>query len=85
MMTTAPPALRAYPRYRAGERGAAEAMYAAGYSRGSEPPWDVHYRTRWDALQRLIREEVDPEYDAAPPPSRTVPRRGGDPVNSCAL
>ncbi|KOG73509.1 hypothetical protein ADK38_40470 [Streptomyces varsoviensis] len=66
ILTTAPPALRAYPR-------------------GSEPLWDVHYRTRWDALQRLIREEADPEYDAAPPPSRTVPRTGGDPVNSCAL
>ncbi|MFE7119064.1 tannase/feruloyl esterase family alpha/beta hydrolase, partial [Streptomyces sp. NPDC057654] len=65
VLSTAPPALRAYPRYRAGEPGAAEAMYAAGYPSGSEPLWDVHYRTLWDALQRLIREEVDPEYDGA--------------------
>ncbi|MGW6917820.1 tannase/feruloyl esterase family alpha/beta hydrolase [Kitasatospora sp. NPDC054939] len=63
LLTNLPPALRAYPRHLAGEPGAREAMYAAGYPRGSEPLWDVHYRTQWDSLQRVIREELDPEYD----------------------
>ncbi|MGW4891603.1 tannase/feruloyl esterase family alpha/beta hydrolase [Kitasatospora sp. NPDC004240] len=65
LLTNLPPALRAYPRYLAGEPGAREAMHAAGYPEGSEPLWDVHYRTQWDALQRVVREELDPEYDGA--------------------
>lgn len=63
LLTTLPPALRAYPRLRAGEPGAREAMAAAGYPPESEPLWDTHYRTQWDTFQRLIREEVDPGYD----------------------
>ncbi|MGC0416189.1 tannase/feruloyl esterase family alpha/beta hydrolase [Embleya sp. AB8] len=65
ILDTAPAALRAYPRYRAGEPGAAEAMYAAGYPVGSEPTWEFHYRNLWDPLQRILREEVDPGYDGA--------------------
>ncbi|WSY16180.1 tannase/feruloyl esterase family alpha/beta hydrolase [Embleya sp. NBC_00896] len=63
ILTTAPAALRAYPRYLAGEPGAREAMYAAGYPVGSEPLWEFHYRNLWDPLQRIMREEIDPTYD----------------------
>ncbi|MEN3360574.1 MAG: hypothetical protein V7637_4556 [Mycobacteriales bacterium] len=65
LLTTLPPALRAYPRYAAGEPGAHEAMLAAGYPAGSEPLWAAHYRTQWDLLQRVLREELDPDYDGA--------------------
>ncbi|MFI1372097.1 tannase/feruloyl esterase family alpha/beta hydrolase [Streptomyces longwoodensis] len=65
LLTTLPPALRAYPRYRAGEPDAHAEMLAAGYPAGSEALWDFHYRTQWDFLQRVIREEVDPGYDGA--------------------
>jgi hypothetical protein len=65
LLTNLPPALRAYPRWARGEPGAAEAMYAEGYPRGSEVLWKAHYLTQWDALQRAVREELDPEYDGA--------------------
>ncbi|MFD3677850.1 tannase/feruloyl esterase family alpha/beta hydrolase [Streptomyces sp. NPDC058613] len=65
ILDTAPAALRAYPRYRAGEPGAREAMHEAGYPAGSEPLWEFHHRSAWDALQRTLREEVDPGYDGA--------------------
>lgn len=63
LLTDLPPALRAYPRYAAGEHGAQEALYAAGFPRGSEPLWEWHYRNQWDSLQRTVREELDPAYD----------------------
>jgi Tannase and feruloyl esterase/3HB-oligomer hydrolase (3HBOH) len=65
LLTTLPPALRAYPRFAAGEPGAREAMLAAGYPAGSEPLWAVHYQTQWDLLQRVLREELDPDYDGS--------------------
>ncbi len=65
LLSTLPPALRAYPRFAAGEPGAHAAMLAAGYPAGSEPLWAVHYRTQWDLLQRVLREELDPGYDGA--------------------
>jgi hypothetical protein len=65
LLTSLPPALRAYPRYVKGEPGAHDAMLAAGYPAGSEPLWQWHYQNQWDALQRIIREEVDPDYDGA--------------------
>jgi len=65
LLTTLPPALRAYPRYVKGEPGAHEAMLAAGYPPGSEPLWPWHYQNQWDVLQRLLREELDPGYDGA--------------------
>ncbi|AUY48071.1 tannase/feruloyl esterase family alpha/beta hydrolase [Streptomyces sp. CB01881] len=65
LLTNLPPALRAYPRVRDGKPGALEEMYAAGYPAGSEKLWPVHYQTQWDSLQRVIREELDPEYDGA--------------------
>ena len=40
-------------------------MLAAGYPGGTESLWDVHYRTQWDAFQRIVREELDPRYDGA--------------------
>jgi acetyl esterase/lipase len=65
LLTTLPPALRAYPRYLAGAPGALEAMHAAGYPPGSEPLWAFHYQAQWDAFQRIVREEFDPDYDGA--------------------
>jgi hypothetical protein len=65
LLATVPPALRAYPRYVKGELGAHEAMLAAGYPAGSEPLWPWHYQNQWDVLQRILREELDPDYDGA--------------------
>ncbi|MGW4646801.1 tannase/feruloyl esterase family alpha/beta hydrolase [Kitasatospora sp. NPDC004289] len=62
LLTNLPPALRAYPRWDRHEPGAAEAMHAAGYPEGSEALWPSH-RPQWDALQRIVREELDPDYD----------------------
>ncbi|RAY13703.1 tannase/feruloyl esterase family alpha/beta hydrolase [Actinomadura craniellae] len=63
LLTTLPPALRAYPRHAAGDAAAHAAMLAAGYPAGSEPVWDYSHRNHWDFFQRLLREEVDPGYD----------------------
>ncbi|RKS70865.1 tannase/feruloyl esterase [Actinomadura pelletieri DSM 43383] len=63
LLTTLPPALRAYPRYAAGKPGAREEMLAAGYPAGSEPLWEYHHKNLWDFLQRIVREELDPSYD----------------------
>ncbi|MEU9305647.1 tannase/feruloyl esterase family alpha/beta hydrolase [Streptomyces sp. NPDC048269] len=63
ILDTAPAALRAYPRYRAGEPGAFEEMLAAGYPAESAPMWEFHYDNQWDSLQRVMREEIDPGYD----------------------
>ncbi|MEU1407530.1 tannase/feruloyl esterase family alpha/beta hydrolase [Streptomyces sp. NPDC005728] len=64
LLTNLPPALRTYPRWARHEPGAAEAMYAEGYPKGSEDLWAAHY-PQWDSLQRIIREELDPDYDGA--------------------
>ncbi|MFF0450252.1 tannase/feruloyl esterase family alpha/beta hydrolase [Streptomyces sp. NPDC004609] len=65
LLTNLPPALRAFPRWERGEPGAAEAMYAEGYPKGSEALWKAHYLNQWDPLQRIFREEFDPDYDGA--------------------
>lgn len=65
LLTTLPPALRAYPRYAVGKPGAHEEMLAAGYPAGSEPLWAFHYTNQWDFFQRIFREELDPSYDGA--------------------
>lgn len=65
LLASLPPALRAYPRYAAGEPGAHAAMLAAGYPAGSEPLWQWHYLNQWDVLMRIVREEVDPDYDGS--------------------
>ncbi|RSM72274.1 tannase/feruloyl esterase family alpha/beta hydrolase [Actinoplanes sp. ATCC 53533] len=63
MLTTLPPALRAYPRYAAGDPEAHAELIAAGYPKGSEALWGYHHKNQWDFLQRITREELDPRYD----------------------
>jgi len=63
LLTYLPTALRAYPRYVAGDQAAHDEMIAAGFSPGSEPLWAFHYQVYWDLTQRIYREEFDPEYD----------------------
>jgi hypothetical protein len=65
LLTYLPTALRAYPRYLAGDPTARDEMIAAGFSPGSEPLWEFHYRVYWDLTQRIYREEFDPGYDGA--------------------
>jgi hypothetical protein len=63
LFTYLPTALRAYPRYAAGDQAAHDEMIAAGFSPGSEPLWPFHYQVYWDLTQRIYREEFDPSYD----------------------
>ncbi|MER5217209.1 tannase/feruloyl esterase family alpha/beta hydrolase [Streptomyces sp. NPDC002838] len=63
LLATLPPALRAYPRAKEGDRSAHAAMLAAGYPEGSERQWEWHHKNQWDLLQRVVREELDPGYD----------------------
>ncbi|GHB70373.1 hypothetical protein GCM10010347_45820 [Streptomyces cirratus] len=73
LLATLPPALRAYPRYDEGDRTAQAAMLAAGYPKGSEPQWGWHYDKQWNLLQRVIREELDPDYDGPGAPQPGTP------------
>ncbi|WP_431683152.1 tannase/feruloyl esterase family alpha/beta hydrolase [Kitasatospora sp. KL5] len=65
LLTTLPPALRAFPRLAQGDPAARDEIVAAGYPKDSEKQWAFHYRNQWDLLQRTVREEVDPGYDGA--------------------
>jgi hypothetical protein len=65
LFTYLPTALRAYPRYAAGDESAHQEMLAAGFSPGSEPLWPIYYQVYWDLTQRIYREEFDPSYDGA--------------------
>jgi hypothetical protein len=65
LLTFLPPALRAYPRYAAGDPTAAAEMYAAGYAPGSEPTWAFHNAVYWPATQSTYRQELDPTYTGA--------------------
>ncbi|MGW1764139.1 tannase/feruloyl esterase family alpha/beta hydrolase [Streptomyces sp. NPDC002073] len=65
LLTSLPPALRAYPRHAAGDPGARAELLAAGYPAGSEALWAHHHKNQWDFLQRVLREELDPGYDGA--------------------
>ncbi|MFD0379544.1 tannase/feruloyl esterase family alpha/beta hydrolase [Streptomyces sp. NPDC127112] len=65
LLTALPPALRAYPRLAKGDRSAYDEILAAGYPKGSEKQWGYHYNKQWDLLQRVVREELDPDYDGA--------------------
>ncbi len=65
LLTFLPPALRAYPRYAAGDPAGHDAMLVAGFAPGSEPLWAFHYQVYWDLTQRIYREEFDPSYDGA--------------------
>jgi hypothetical protein len=63
LLTFLPPALRAYPAGDGAETR--EAMYAAGFARGSEFLWPYHHQVYWDLTQRIYREEIDPGFDGA--------------------
>jgi hypothetical protein len=63
LLTQLPTALRDYPRYAAGDVAAHADMLAAGYPAGSEPLWSFHYANFWDPIQRIFREEFDPDFD----------------------
>jgi len=63
LLTHLPTALRNYPRYAAGDETAHAAMLAAGYPAGSEPLWAFYQSRFWDPIQRVLREEFDPEFD----------------------
>jgi hypothetical protein len=65
LFTFLPPALRAYPRYAAGDPAAHAQMLAAGYAAGSEPTWAFHYSVYWQLTQRIYRQEFDPDYTGA--------------------
>ncbi|WP_181803081.1 tannase/feruloyl esterase family alpha/beta hydrolase [Streptomyces shenzhenensis] len=63
-----PTALREFPVYAAGGKGAPQArraMHAAGFPAGSEFLWPYHYKVYWDLTQRIYREELDPGFDGA--------------------
>jgi Tannase and feruloyl esterase/3HB-oligomer hydrolase (3HBOH) len=63
LLTYLPTALRAYPRYAAGDQAAHDDMIAAGFAPGSEPLWQFHHQIYWDLTQRIYREEFDPTWD----------------------
>jgi hypothetical protein len=62
LLTFLPPALRAYPRYAAGDPAAHAEMIGAGFAPGSEPTWKFHYDVYWGLTQRIYRAEFDPSY-----------------------
>lgn len=63
LLTYLPRALRAYPKYAAGDPAGRAELLAAGFDAGSEPLWPYHYQVYWDLTQRIYREELDPTYD----------------------
>ncbi len=63
LLSFLPPALKHYPRARAGDAAAHDAIIAAGFAPGSEFLWDDHYAVYWDLTQRTYREELDPGWD----------------------
>ncbi len=63
LFTFLPPALRHYPKHKAGDEQAHQAILDAGFEPGSEPLWDFHHTYYWDLTQRIYREEFDPGYD----------------------
>jgi len=65
LFTYLPVALREYPKHKAGDQAAHDAMIRAGFAPGSELLWDDHYAEYWDLTQRTYREEIDPGYDGA--------------------
>jgi hypothetical protein len=64
LLSYLPTALRHYPQYAAtGSPEAHQALLNAGFPAGSEPTWAYSYRSFWDPIQRILREEIDPGYD----------------------
>jgi hypothetical protein len=45
----------------------ADAMYAAGFARGSEFLWPYHQKAYWGLTQKIYRAEFDPGYDPSCP------------------
>lgn len=62
LLTTLPPALRAYPAYADGDPAAHAALLTAGYPAGSEPAWAFSFRSLWTPLLHQVRTELDPAY-----------------------
>ncbi|GAA3205734.1 tannase/feruloyl esterase family alpha/beta hydrolase [Actinocorallia longicatena] len=62
LLTTLPPALRAYPAAAQGDPAAHDALLKAGYPAGSEPQWAYHHKNLWTPLQHIVRSELDPAY-----------------------
>ncbi|MEV6109760.1 tannase/feruloyl esterase family alpha/beta hydrolase [Streptomyces sp. NPDC051940] len=62
LLTTLPPAVRAYPAYARGDAAAHAALLAAGYPAGSEPAWAFSFQNLWTPLLHQVRTELDPAY-----------------------
>ncbi|WP_433334749.1 tannase/feruloyl esterase family alpha/beta hydrolase [Spirillospora sp. CA-294931] len=62
LLTTLPPAVRAYPAYASGDPAGRAAILAAGYPAGSEPAWGFSHRSLWVPLLGQVRAELDPGY-----------------------
>jgi hypothetical protein len=62
-LTYLPTALTEYPKYVAGSQEAHQALLDAGFPAGSEATWEFTYRSFWDPIQRILREELDPSFD----------------------
>ncbi len=65
LFTYLPTVIANYPRWKAGDEAAHQAMLAAGLPAGSEFLWDYHEAVYWDLTQRSYREAFDPGYDGA--------------------
>ena len=64
LLSYLPTAIKHYPDYAAtGSQAAHQALLDVGIPPGSGLTWEYSYRTFWDPLQRILREEVDPTYD----------------------
>jgi Tannase and feruloyl esterase len=63
LLSYLPTALTNYPQHAAGSEAAHQALLDAGFPAGSEPLWGFTYRSFWDPLQRILREELDPTFD----------------------
>ncbi|WP_419992678.1 tannase/feruloyl esterase family alpha/beta hydrolase [Streptomyces boninensis] len=62
LLTTLPPAVRAYPAYARGDSAAHTELLAAGYPAGSEPAWAFSFQNQWTPLLHQVRTELDPAY-----------------------
>ncbi len=65
LFTYLPQTIANYPRWKAGDEAAHQAIIAAGVPAGSEFLWDYHEAVYWDLSQRVYRETFDPDYDGA--------------------
>ena len=63
LFTYLPTVIANYPRWKAGDEAAHQAILKAGMPAGSEFLWDYHEAVYWDLSQRSYREAFDPDYD----------------------